>query len=124
MGDRWYKLKMPCPVSYCPNKEKMQETWVCSKDGTTMYVSQKGVLECARGLGLLPHSGKIVNWKFDCGYRGANSPHSCDTRFLAPDKQGFAHAMSIAVAQMGCAGATWVTQLVREITDQGATLAD
>ncbi|XP_048576816.1 uncharacterized protein LOC125556690 [Nematostella vectensis] len=105
----WYQLKMPCPIKGCPNSERCLD-WVCSADGYTMYVCEKGRLSCGGS-----HDAEIVNWKFDCGDR--DGPHK-NVHLLYADLEGFAHAMAIGVAHLNRAGADWVKQLVDEVERQ------
>lgn len=86
--------------------------WVCAQDKTTMYISEEGRLACRNN-----HNEKIANWKFDCGDRSSSGPHRSN-HFVAADYQGFAHAMSIAVANSTVAGAEWVVKLMMNLKEQ------
>lgn len=113
MLPQWFQLKMPCPITGCPNSKDVVLNWVCSADKTTMYVSEEGRLKCSAKS--LTHNDKIVNWKFDCGDR--TGPHR-NTHFLYPDYEGFTHAMSIAVAHANVGGTYWVKKLMDELMKQ------
>ncbi|XP_032231903.2 uncharacterized protein LOC116614706 [Nematostella vectensis] len=108
----WFTLRIPCPISGCPNNAKMID-WVCATDKTTMQVCEQGRLRCSRCFS--PHEDQIVKWKFDCGDR--IGPHR-NKHYLYADFEGFAHAMAIGVAHLSEAGAAWVTKLVVEVERQ------
>ncbi|PFX11585.1 uncharacterized protein LOC111319513 [Stylophora pistillata] len=113
----WFSLKMPCPVRGCNNsRNDVILNWVCAKDKTKMFISEEGRLACSN-YPFDPHNDKIANWKFDCGDRSSYGPHRGE-HFIAADFQGFAHAMSIAVANSSVAGAEWVMQLMINVKEQ------
>ena len=87
-------------------------SWACAEDNTTIWINEKGYLSCTSG-----HSDKIINWRFDCGYRGAGSPHNLE-QFGVPDFGLFSYAMSMAVAHTAEAGADWVKSVVDALCEQ------
>ena len=81
-----------------------------------MHISDEGRLACCN-YPKDPHNDKITNWKFDCGDRSSSGPHRSN-HFVEADYQGFAHAMSIAVANSTVAGAEWVMKLMTNLKKQ------
>ena len=81
-----------------------------------MHISDEGRLACCN-YPKDPHNDKITNWKFDCGDRSSSGPHRSN-HFVEADYQGFAHAMSIAVANSTVAGAEWVMKLMTNLKEQ------
>ena len=88
-------------------------SWACAEDNGTIYINENGVLCCQSGR----HRDKIVNWRFDCGYRGAGSPHNLE-QYGVPDFGLFSYAMSMAVAHTSEAGADWVKSVVDALCEQ------
>lgn len=88
--------------------------WVCTRDKTPMFISEEGRLRC-NAYYADRHNDLIMNWRFDCGDR--SGPHQ-STHFVAPDYEGFTHAMSIAMCTSSKTTAEWVTQLILNLKKQ------
>ncbi|XP_063405639.1 uncharacterized protein LOC134689601 [Mytilus trossulus] len=107
--DIWMPLSsFNCPVTGCPGN-RFPKNWVCSIDNTDMFVSQNGILCCRVG-----HTGRIMDWKFDCGNHGNHSVR----RWQTTDIQGFSYALSYATQMSNSAGATWVASLILSLGTQ------
>lgn len=109
-GMTWYQLKIVCPVKDCPGNQRMI-SWVCVKDGGTMYICEEGLLRCESNA----HKNLIIHWKFDCGDR--TGPHKSE-HFQSPDYEKFTHAMALALPHLPMAGADWVCTLVKNLEAQ------
>ncbi|WAR20305.1 hypothetical protein MAR_002143 [Mya arenaria] len=101
----WIELKdFKCPSADCDSRG----TWLCKEDGTSMYINEKGIMECRPGT----HTGKIIEWGWKC----KKDCHQGE--YFTADFEGFCFSLSMAIQYAGKGGSEWAISLLQELGKQ------
>ncbi|XP_070566610.1 uncharacterized protein [Ptychodera flava] len=106
-----YLLVVSCPVSGCPQQDKVL-AWQCIHDGGAIFIDEHGYLSCQR----YSHIAHINNWKFECGE--VRGPHKLQKRH-GTDLEGFSRAVIQGQPYLAKeAGTLWMKKLMESLEVQ------
>ena len=95
-------LKCPCPMPDCTKYLNTVITWIHSKDGKLVYLTDEGKIVCECGC-----SGMIYDWLFKC--------ENHDYKELS--SQGVLNTLTI-LAQASGGEESWITDIIELVMEK------
>lgn len=97
----------------------MVDKWVCSEDGTELYLSDTGYIRCSSIKDHMAindndkycHIDKVCNCHWECYKHGPNG-------YQDGDLQSFCYSFSHALNLVSSAGASWTANLILALGSQ------